>query len=524
MTDVLNYTENYDVFLSYRRDGGETMAILLRDRLAAKGYKVFLDVENLNSGSFNKKLLGVIEGCTDVVVICSKGGLDRCINDGDWVRTEVAHAFAHDKNVVPILLRGFEWPDVLPDDIEALRMQNGINANSNEYFDAALDRLAKFLQSSPQGGGEKPGAAKRPGSSAGAGGRAGEQSKPKKPLPGKAKAAIIAAASLVVVAALVLGGIALWGNLGGGGEQDDLQAQSGVDAQASMDVPITEPDTSVGTESGDAPTRTVIQDFEVTYPDGPVTIPDDAIRFTPKGIATIKLKDGTKISAIANTIVFTYDGYVRDGLFIIDNSYLAVFSDMSSFIIQETGGDYKVTLTEISGSEYEYPLVDPSGKLVFMLSDTGQQGKSIYLSDVDSVSFDWTAAPEILDYMLVWTLNGTPMAVPQNMLFSDTLYVSNSGIGSSREIAFSLPLENPPDVTFPQLSQLSVTQQFEVQYGDNGLPWPCYSVEIKLRTGEILKNDIYHSYYGTTLWCVTSLGPTEVYLGNLISIQYIDGM
>ena len=69
MTNEVNYSEKYDVFLSYRRDGGETMAVLLHDRLVAKGYSVFLDIESLNSGSFNKKLLSVIENCTDVVVV-----------------------------------------------------------------------------------------------------------------------------------------------------------------------------------------------------------------------------------------------------------------------------------------------------------------------------------------------------------------------------------------------------------------------------------------------------------------------
>jgi hypothetical protein len=160
MADRIDYSDSYDVFLSYRRDGGETMAILLRDRLAAKGYRVFLDIESLNSGSFNKRLLSVIENCADVVVVCSKGSLDRCVSEGDWVRTEIVHALEHGKNVVPVMLRGFEWPDVLPDDMEELRMQNGVNANSHEYFDAAIDRLAdKFLQSRPRDAEEKkPGA------------------------------------------------------------------------------------------------------------------------------------------------------------------------------------------------------------------------------------------------------------------------------------------------------------------------------------------------------------------------------
>jgi len=150
MSNQINYAEQYDVFLSYRRDGGETMAVLLRDRLAARGYRVFLDIESLNPGAFNEQLLGVIEHCTDFLLICSKGSLDRCKNNGDWVRREIAHALNNSKNVIPFMLRGFVWPKRLPDDITKLPMQNGVTADSNVYFDAAIDLLCKkFLMSKP---------------------------------------------------------------------------------------------------------------------------------------------------------------------------------------------------------------------------------------------------------------------------------------------------------------------------------------------------------------------------------------
>jgi len=149
-TSGVDYAEKYDIFLSYRRDGGEAMAILLRDRLTERGYSVFLDIENLNSGSFNTKLFDVMDNCKDVLVICSKGSLDRCVNDGDWVRLEIARALEKGKNIIPVILRGFNFPDAMPADIEALRRQNGLNAISHEYFDAAVDRLAsKFLKSTP---------------------------------------------------------------------------------------------------------------------------------------------------------------------------------------------------------------------------------------------------------------------------------------------------------------------------------------------------------------------------------------
>ncbi|MCL2636924.1 MAG: toll/interleukin-1 receptor domain-containing protein [Oscillospiraceae bacterium] len=151
MQGKLDYSKKYNVFLSYRRDGGEAMAILLRDRLAEKGYRVFLDVENLNAGTFNDKLLEIIDGCTDFVLVCSAGCLDRCINEGDWVHKEISHAYKAGKNVVPVMLRGFEWPEALPEDIEILRMQNGVSASNSEFFEAVIDRLAdKFLQSSPK--------------------------------------------------------------------------------------------------------------------------------------------------------------------------------------------------------------------------------------------------------------------------------------------------------------------------------------------------------------------------------------
>jgi len=150
MSKISNYSKIYDVFISYRREGGETMAILLHDRLTAKGYNVFLDVESLNSGGFNSQLLTVIENCKDVIVVLAKDSLERCANEDDWVRKELAHAFKHEKNIVPFMLRGFEWGCPLPEEIAALPLQNGVNANSNEYFDASIERLiTKFLKSEP---------------------------------------------------------------------------------------------------------------------------------------------------------------------------------------------------------------------------------------------------------------------------------------------------------------------------------------------------------------------------------------
>lgn len=139
----------YDVFISYRRDGGEYTAKILHDKLTELGYNVFFDVESLRSGQFNTKLFSVIDECEDFIAVLSPNSLDRCSNENDWVRLEIAHALKKGKNVVPVLLRGFQFPEELPEDIDQLRYRSGIEA-STELFDAFAKRLIEFLKTKPK--------------------------------------------------------------------------------------------------------------------------------------------------------------------------------------------------------------------------------------------------------------------------------------------------------------------------------------------------------------------------------------
>lgn len=138
--------DKYDIFISYRRDGGEMLAHILYERLKESGYAAFQDVESLRSGDFNTALYDVIESCQDFLLILSPGALDRCSNSNDWVRNEIVYALQNNKNIIPIMMRGFEWPEVLPEDLEPLRYKNGLTA-STEYFDQFLKKLADFLVS-----------------------------------------------------------------------------------------------------------------------------------------------------------------------------------------------------------------------------------------------------------------------------------------------------------------------------------------------------------------------------------------
>ena len=138
--------KRYQIFISYRRDGGDAMAGRLADRFGALGYKVFYDVDSMRSGTFNTQILDAIAQCDDVLLVLPPNALDRCVNANDWVRQELAFALEHNKNIIPIIMRGFSFPQSLPADIDNVRNMEGVTATS-EYFDAVVQRIESLLNS-----------------------------------------------------------------------------------------------------------------------------------------------------------------------------------------------------------------------------------------------------------------------------------------------------------------------------------------------------------------------------------------
>lgn len=147
----------YNVFISYRRQGGFEVAKLIKEYLARDGYSVSFDLDNLRNGDFNTELLNRIADCEDFILILDKNVFDATIKnnkkkekgDSDWLRTELAEALNKGKNVIPIMLTGFEkFPEELPSDIAAVRYKNGPKYDK-EYFDAFYEKLKLFFRNSP---------------------------------------------------------------------------------------------------------------------------------------------------------------------------------------------------------------------------------------------------------------------------------------------------------------------------------------------------------------------------------------
>ena len=135
---------NCQIFISYRRERGADLAGRISDRLKGMGYDIFFDVESMRSGTFDTQIFDAIDSCADVLLILPPNSLDRCVNEGDWVRTEIAYSLKKKKNIIPVIMEGFSWPEQLPDDIAKVGTCQGVTV-AQDYFDAVVGKIRDLL-------------------------------------------------------------------------------------------------------------------------------------------------------------------------------------------------------------------------------------------------------------------------------------------------------------------------------------------------------------------------------------------
>lgn len=140
----------YDIFISYRREGGYDTAKHLNDLLVRDGYKVSFDIDTLRSGNFDTQLLSRIDQCKDFILIVDQHAFDRTLDPNfnpknDWLRCELAYALKKGKNIIPIFLSGVNgFPNNLPADISGVTMKNGPEYNKfyfNDFYKALKQRF-----------------------------------------------------------------------------------------------------------------------------------------------------------------------------------------------------------------------------------------------------------------------------------------------------------------------------------------------------------------------------------------------
>ena len=134
----------YDIFISYRNEGGAQYARILQLMLQQRGYKVFLDYDELTDGVFSDHIKTAIQETPIFMLVLSRKSMHRCINEDDWVRQEIMLAIEQKKHIVPI--NPDKEFDGFPEDMPiALKEAVGSHQHSDISFGQALGVTVDLL-------------------------------------------------------------------------------------------------------------------------------------------------------------------------------------------------------------------------------------------------------------------------------------------------------------------------------------------------------------------------------------------
>lgn len=144
----LKEIHSHDVFISYRHDGGQYLALLLYYMLGSRGIEVFLDNKSLRSGSFDAQLVDAIAQSKRLIAIISPGSVERLKEKDDWVRKEIACALDKKVTIIPVVMENVKMPtkEELPEDIQELTDYHGIVNSSMAFFDKVVEELIRLIR------------------------------------------------------------------------------------------------------------------------------------------------------------------------------------------------------------------------------------------------------------------------------------------------------------------------------------------------------------------------------------------
>src|SRR5689334_20776739 len=134
------------VFICYRRTNAP-WALAIFQNLHNDGFDVFFDFNGIASGDFESVIIGNIKARAHFLVLLSPSALERCNEPGDWLRREIETALNEKRNIVPLMLEGFDFStpaiaNQLTGKLAALKSYNALGVPA-EYFLEAMERLRK---------------------------------------------------------------------------------------------------------------------------------------------------------------------------------------------------------------------------------------------------------------------------------------------------------------------------------------------------------------------------------------------
>lgn len=135
----------FDTFISYRRVGGSGIAARTHDYLKLKGYNPFYDITSMTSGRFDEQLHFNLTSSLNYILILSKGALDRCNDENDWLYKEITTALKYNLNIIVLMEEGFTYPENLSPDLETLKLLQAVEY-SEQTLSSRLDLICSSLR------------------------------------------------------------------------------------------------------------------------------------------------------------------------------------------------------------------------------------------------------------------------------------------------------------------------------------------------------------------------------------------
>lgn len=135
----------YDIFISYRRDGGLDFARSIAYYLRIEGFQCFFDQRELKTGQFNQQIYEAIENSKYFLSVLTPGALDRCANPDDWVRKEIEHAIQKGVQIIPVAVRGerLAFPESLPQSLAMLKTAQASFIDRETDFEETIVKMLR---------------------------------------------------------------------------------------------------------------------------------------------------------------------------------------------------------------------------------------------------------------------------------------------------------------------------------------------------------------------------------------------
>lgn len=155
----MDYTNAYyDVFISYRHNGGQQVAKRLHKWLSEdEGYSTFYDEESIREGRWDKTLIRRVKQCKDFILIVDRHIFDNICNPGyssdeDWVRHELSEALKMGDdviNIIPLILPKAKIPSNLPSDISGISKWQWVKIKTQYDLQDSFKEIKERLHCKP---------------------------------------------------------------------------------------------------------------------------------------------------------------------------------------------------------------------------------------------------------------------------------------------------------------------------------------------------------------------------------------